>query len=530
MPTKNVILDIDVAVELLLEQKTDSRPTTTIFDKALKKGCSVWLVAATLPSILRHPRFSQAHTAMQQLMKKVKILSSYSFHADDLFKTDYPEGSLILKAAAELNPADTVVLSRTADFVASEDRVITPEMLVQKLDSPQDETIAMPFIDLAMQKQRILPQLEHNIFAVLRHGQYIMGQEVNELEAKLSSYVGVNHAICCSSGTDALLMALMAYDVGPGDAVFTSPFTFFATAETIALLGATPVFVDIDPETFNIDPKSLKKAITALQQQDPHIHVLPDIASLPIGTLRPKGIITIDLFGLPAEYDKINSIAQEQGLFVIEDAAQSFGSQYHGKKTCSLTEIGCTSFFPAKPLGCYGDGGAVFTDNHDLAKKITSLRIHGEDTDKYTNIHIGINGRMDSLQAAILLPKLAIFPDELIARDQVAKYYTERLSPVKSLTLPSVPQESRSAWAQYSILSDHREDLQAALKKKGVPTAVYYPKPLHLQAVFAELGYGRGDFPVSEIVAQRILSLPMHPYLKEEQLNRIADVIVKTLS
>ncbi len=547
MSIQNIILDIDVAIELLMEGTHGYRPTTAILDEAQKKGCPVWLVAATLPTIIRFLQKklestttattnqrtssdSQVHSAMQRFMKKVKILSSYSFHADDLLKTNYPEGAFILKAAYELGPADTVILSRTADFVDSESRVITPERLIEKLDLSQTNTKAIPFVDLAQQKQRILPLLEQNICTVLRHGQYIMGPEVKELEAKLSSYVGVNHAISCSSGTDALLMALMAYDVGPGDAIFTSPFTFFASAETISLLGATPVFVDINPETFNIDPNSLQTAVTALKKKEPQIHVLPNIASLPTKDLTPKGIITVDLFGLPAEYNEINSCAQAQGLFVIEDAAQSFGSQYHDKKTCSLTEIGCTSFFPAKPLGCYGDGGAVFTNNHELAKKLASIRIHGEDTDKYTNIHIGINGRMDSLQAAILLPKLDIFPDELIARDQVANHYTERLHSIKSLTLPSVPQGVRSAWAQYSILSDNRDDLQAALKAEGIPTAIYYSKPLHLQTAFTKLGYQRGNFPVSETVAQRILSLPMHPYLKEKQIDRITDIIVKTLS
>ena len=250
----------------------------------------------------------------------------------------------------------------------------------------------MEFIDLAYQQQRVRETIETNIRAVLNHGQYIMGPEVKALEANLAAYVGIKHAIGCASGTDALLMALMAYDVGPGDAIFTTPFTFIATAEVISLLGATPVFVDIDPKTFNLDPDKLEQAITGLSGKN----------SAP---LTAKGVIPVDLFGLPAEYERINEIAKKFGLFVIEDAAQSFGAEYNGKKACVLGDIACTSFFPAKPLGCYGDGGMCFTDDNHLAETMRSIRVHGKGNHKYDNVRIGINGRLDTMQAAILLAK-----------------------------------------------------------------------------------------------------------------------------
>jgi dTDP-4-amino-4,6-dideoxygalactose transaminase len=272
----------------------------------------------------------------------------------------------------------------------------------------------MQFVDLAAQQNLIRDKIETNIQAVLSHGKYIMGPEIKELEERLAEFVGVEHGIACSSGTDALLLALMTYDVGPGDAVFTSPFTFIATAEVISLLGATPVFVDIDPKTFNIDPKSLERAIAALQKGSSD-YPLPSITDT---SSTPKGIIAVDLFGLPADYDAINSIAKKHGLFVIEDAAQSFGAEYKGKRACSLADIACTSFFPAKPLGCYGDGGMCFTGDENLAQTMRSLSVHGQGHHKYENVRIGINGRLDTLQAAILHAKFDIFPKEIELRQE----------------------------------------------------------------------------------------------------------------
>lgn len=387
----------------------------------------------------------------------------------------------------------------------------------------------MDFIDLKSQQQRLKSQLDANIQRVLAHGNYIMGPEIKELEKKLAGYVGVKHAVSCASGTDALLLALMAYGVGPGDAIFTTPFTFIATAEVISLLGATPIFVDIDPQTFNIDSGNLALAVEAVQKNDSSIYPLPGSEhETSKVALTPRGIIPVDLFGLPADYNAINKIAAENGLFVIEDAAQSFGAEFSGRKSCSFGNIACTSFFPAKPLGCYGDGGMCFTDDSNLATVMESIRVHGKGTDKYDNIRIGINGRLDTLQAAILLAKFDIFPEEVELRNKVTDSYTKLFSGISFLQTPYVPTSYKSVWAQYSLLTENeqkRAALQTKLQKEGIPTAIYYPKPLHLQGAFGYLGYKKGDFPVSENCAERIFSLPMHPYLKAEDQQKIAKVI-----
>ena len=385
----------------------------------------------------------------------------------------------------------------------------------------------MQFVDLAAQYKRIREKIGTNIQKVLDHGQYILGPEIRELEEKLREFVGIKHAVACASGTDALLMALMANNAGHGDAVFTTPFTFIATAEVISLLGATPVFVDIDPETFNIDPEKLDQAIKALKSKDNSLHPLP--VTCQQSTIAPKGVLAVDLFGLPVDYDRINAIAKKHGLYVIEDAAQSFGAEYKGRKSCKLADIACTSFFPAKPFGCYGDGGMCFTDDDKLAEIIESLRVHGKGTHKYDNVRIGINGRLDTLQAAILLAKFDIFPEEIEFRNRIANKYSDLLSATHhELSIPFVPAGYNSVWAQYSLLApneDHRLILQTRLKDAGIPTAVYYPKPLHLQTAFASLGYNGGDFPISEDISQRIFSIPMHPYLKQEDQERIVQQI-----
>ncbi|RJP80688.1 MAG: DegT/DnrJ/EryC1/StrS family aminotransferase [Desulfobacteraceae bacterium] len=372
----------------------------------------------------------------------------------------------------------------------------------------------MKFIDLEFQQKRIQDKIESNIKTVLDHGQYIMGPEIAALENTLNQYIGSKHAISCSSGTDALFLSLLAYNIVPGDAIITTPFTFIATAEVISLLGATPVFVDIDPKTFNIDPDQITKKIIEIKATRNDIMV--------------RGIIAVDLFGLPADYDRINAIAKEHNLFVIEDAAQSFGAVYKGKKACSLGDVGCASFFPAKPLGCYGDGGMCFTDNPVLAEKIGSLRVHGKGGHKYDNIRIGSNSRLDTIQAAILLAKFEIFPEEITLRQQVASRYQKKLSNHPALITPYIPDRSMSIWAQYSILAKnevHRKDCMSKLKNHGIPTAVYYPKPLHLQGAFEYLQYREGELPVSENIAKRIFSLPMHPYLTEEEQEDIIKVL-----
>lgn len=386
----------------------------------------------------------------------------------------------------------------------------------------------LPFIDLKAQYKLLEPQIRQRIEQVLEHGNYIMGPEVKELEARLAEFVGTRHVISCSSGTDALLMPLMALGVGPGDAVFTTPFTFIATAEVISLLGATPVFVDIDPVTFNIDPNKLDQALRDFHAPASE-HPYPRSAAHDRARLTPKAVIPVDLFGLPCDYGRINAIAARHGVKVIEDAAQGFGGEYRGHKAGSLAWCGCTSFFPAKPLGCYGDGGAIFTDSDELKAQLESIRVHGKGSDKYDNIRVGMNGRLDTIQAAILLPKLAVFAQEVAKRLEVANRYGRGLSDLApGLRAPSTPEGYLSSWAQYSLLAGNeaaRERIMSGLKQAGVPTAVYYPKPLHLQTAYAGLGYRQGDMPVSEDCARRIFSLPMHPYIEAADQERIITAV-----
>ncbi len=381
----------------------------------------------------------------------------------------------------------------------------------------------MQFIDLKEQFRRLEPEIRRRMDDVLAHGQFILGPEVRELEQNLAEFAGVKNAITCSSGTDALLLALMAHGVGPGDAVFTTPFTFIATAEVVALLGATPVFVDVDPGTMNMDPEALRDAVRALTVGDAGQHPLPRGAA----KLTPKGVIPVDIFGLPADYKAIQAVADRHGLFVLQDAAQSFGGVQDGRRCGAMGHAGATSFFPAKPLGCYGDGGAVFTDDDELAALMRSLLFHGKGNHKYDNDRIGINGRLDTLQAAILLPKLAVFQDELDARQRVAAKYTELLSKIPGMGFQTIPEGNVSAWAQYSVTHERRAEIQAALSEAGIPTAVYYPKPLHMQAAFANLGYKPEDMPVSLELSRRIFSLPMHPYLEDAQIEEICAVVAK---
>ncbi len=367
----------------------------------------------------------------------------------------------------------------------------------------------MEFIDLAAQSARLRPELDSRIAKVLDHGRYIMGPEIDELEKSLCSFTGSLHCISCASGSDALLMALMAFGVGPGDAVFVPPFTFFATAEMAALLGATPVFVDIDSRTFMMRPDELEKAVQEVKGQ---------------GKLVPKAVIPVDLFGQGADYNKIGQIAREYGLFVLEDAAQAFGATQNGKRTCALgCDAAATSFFPAKPLGCYGDGGAIFTDDDELADKLKSIRVHGKGRDKYDNARIGINGRLDTLQAAILLAKLTVFEDEIEKRSRVADWYANYLKDIKDIITPEVAPGNTSVWAQYCILvpENSRIGLTESLKQRGIPTNIYYPSPLHFLEAFKYMGHKPGDFPVAEEVSRRILALPFHPYLREQEVEKV---------
>ncbi len=368
----------------------------------------------------------------------------------------------------------------------------------------------IPFINLQEQYNRHKSALDASIHKVLAHGQYIMGPEVKELEAQLAEYVGVKHCLACSSGTDALVVPLMAKGVGSGDAVFTSPFTFFASAESISLTGATPVFVDINPDSYNLDPGALEQKIQE---------------TINAGKLTPKGIIPVDLFGIAADYDAINAIAAKFDLFVLEDAAQSFGAPYKDRRACGLAEMAATSFYPAKPLGGYGDSGAIFTNDDALYDTMVSLRVHGQSTsgDKYDNVRIGLNARMDTLQAAILIEKLKVYDDEIVLRNEVAHHYTKRLEGI--LKTPQLPADQGSVWAQYSVQHPQREKIRAALSDQGIPTAVFYPVPIHLSTAYRHLGHTPGDFPVSEAAAKQIFSLPMHPYLESAQIDSICAAI-----
>lgn len=373
----------------------------------------------------------------------------------------------------------------------------------------------MDFIDLKTQYRRIQESVQARIEKVLEHGQYILGAETVELENLLAKYVGAKHCIAASSGTDTLLIALMACDIGPGDEVITSPFTFIATGEMIALAGAKPVFVDIDARTYNIDPAGIEKAMTS----------------------RTKAIMPVSLYGQCADFDAINGIARKHGIPVIEDAAQSFGAEYRGKRSCALSEIGSTSFFPSKPLGAYGDGGALFTDDDGLAKVMREIRVHGQDR-RYHHPRLGINGRLDTLQAAVLLAKMEIFDDEVSARARIGQRYTELIretfdgadSPRAKVIAPHLASGCTSVYAQYTIQVANRSQVEAGLKARGIPTAVHYPVPLHFQPVFASLGYAKGSFPVSEAAAERVLSLPMHPYLTEAQQAEIVQGLKEAVS
>lgn len=368
---------------------------------------------------------------------------------------------------------------------------------------------SIPFIDLKAQQDCIRSHIDAAIKCVLDHGAYIMGPEVFELEKQLAEFCGVKHAITCSNGTDALLLGLMAKNVGSGDAVFIPSFTFAATAEVIACVGATPVFIDSLEETYNIDPKSLELGIQRAKQEG----------------LKPVGIIPVDLFGQPADYDTIQFIANKHNLWVMADAAQSFGAEYRARKVGNIGDLATTSFFPAKPLGCYGDGGAIFTNDDNLAVMIKSLRVHGQGLDKYDNVFIGMNGRMDTLQAAILLEKIKIFPKELIARQQVADLYNEGLKDIVSI--PQLNNGVTSAWAQYTIRlpqAINRTILMKKLKEAGIPTMVYYLKPLHLQMAYKHyLTATGGSLPICEALANEVLSLPISGYLRPQDAEYIIE-------
>jgi dTDP-4-amino-4,6-dideoxygalactose transaminase len=372
----------------------------------------------------------------------------------------------------------------------------------------------IPFIDVAAQRRRLGSKIDDAIARVLEHCQFILGPEVRALEQALAAFCGARHVIGTASGTDALLLVLMAKGIGPGDAVLCPAFTFCATAEVVALLGATPVFVDVQEATFNIDPASLERGITTARQ---------------LG-LTPKLVLPVDLFGIPADYDAVNAVAGAEGLFVLADAAQSFGATDRGRPVGTLAAATATSFFPSKPLGCYGDGGAVFTDDAELARIIESLRVHGQGKDKYDNVRVGITGRLDSIQAAVLIEKLKIFAEEIETRERIAQRYGASLGNLAAV--PRVPHGMSSVWAQYTIRlpAGTRDGVAAELRSQGIPTAVYYPKPLHRLEAYRHHPVVDGGVPVTDRLADEVLSLPMHAYLDEPTQDRIVEALRRALA
>ena len=366
----------------------------------------------------------------------------------------------------------------------------------------------MKFIDLKAQYQNLQQKIEHRISDVLNHGHYIMGPEVEQLEQQLASYVGVKHCISCANGTDALQLAMMVLDIKHGDAVFCPTFTFFATAEVIAYAGATPIFADSDESTFNICPIHLEQQIKRVLRE---------------GKLKPKAIIAVDLFGLPANFPEIEKIAAKYQLKLIEDAAQGFGGEINGKRAGGFGDIATTSFFPAKPLGCYGDGGAIFTNNDEYASLFRSYRVHGKGKDKYDNVRIGINSRLDTIQAAVLLEKLAVFPVELIARNEIGSSYFDGLQ--SKIKKPVIPMSYLSSWAQYTVVSENRDEITAMLKDQGIPTMIYYGTCMHQQTAFSYLNHKDTEFPVAAKLSKQVFSLPMHPYLEKSAQFKIIDAV-----
>jgi dTDP-4-amino-4,6-dideoxygalactose transaminase len=373
----------------------------------------------------------------------------------------------------------------------------------------------VPFIDVAAQRRRLGTSIDEAVSRVLAHCQFINGPEVTQLEAALAAFSGAKHVVTCASGTDALLMVLMAKDVGRGDAVLCPSFTFCATGEVVALTGATPVFVDVDEATFNIDVNSLKRGIATARR---------------LG-LKPRSVIPVDLFGQSADHDAIGAVAEAEGLFVLDDAAQAFGASYKGRRLGSFGLVTATSFFPAKPLGCFGDGGAILTDDAELAETLRSIRVHGQGSDKYDNVRLGLTGRLDTIQAAILIEKLKIFEDEIAARNRVAERYARGLGNV--VTVPYVASGVTSVWAQYTIrlpAGTNRDEFAAALKTQGIPTAIYYPKSMHQQTAYRDYPVADGGLPISEQLSDDVISLPMHAYLDEPTQERIIKAVRGALS
>jgi dTDP-4-amino-4,6-dideoxygalactose transaminase len=372
--------------------------------------------------------------------------------------------------------------------------------------------LSIPFIDLQAQRRRIASEIERAVGAAVEGGQWIMGPQVRALEEQLAEFAGVKHCVACANGTDALMIVLRAWNIGPGDAVFVPAFTFAASAEVVALVGATPVFVDVLEDTYNIEPGALEAAIAMVSGE---------------GKLRPRAVMPVDLFGQPADYRAIEPIVAREGLKLLVDTAQAFGATLDGRQTAAIGDAAATSFFPAKPLGCYGDGGATFTDDDGLAELLRSIRVHGQGSDKYENVRIGVNSRLDTIQAAILIEKLKIFPEEIALRERVARRYTEAFRRSNRVRPPHVIAGAQSTWAQYTVQVPDRDKLAVDLKARGIPTAIYYPTPLSHQKGYAQ--FPSAGTPVSDRIAKHVISLPMHPYLDEATQDRIVAAVLESV-
>ena len=508
---KHLVLDAS-AVSTLCAQAGRSE-LSGILNSVQGKGIRVWSYAGEYADFVRSSNAKKQSGTSSEGMSALSLLQILeqvqpgvqwlSALVGDLQGNDDPDpiAVALTQAAARLAgeawvvTADKSRVQRGAPFVAVENLVI-PEPGGQ-----------IAFIDLGTQQDRIRAELEEGIHRVLQHGRYVMGDEISELEYQLEKMSGAAHCICVSSGTDALLAALMAIEIKPGDEVITSPFTFFATAETIALLGGVPIYVDIDPETFNLDPEEIEAAISP----------------------RTRAIMPVSLYGQCAEMEEINTIARRHALPVIEDAAQSFGASFHGRSSCALSELACTSFFPAKPLGAYGDGGACFTQDASLADRLRQIRDHGQEG-RYHHTALGINGRLDTIQAAVLIAKLKIFPGEIVARQRAAGRYAELLADLADtgcITLPVVRSHNTSSWAQYTIRVANRDQIQQRLAKQGIPSAVHYPAPLYDQPALLQSGQ---SCPESDRAAREVLSLPMHPYLDDAAQVKVAQALREVLA
>jgi UDP-2-acetamido-2-deoxy-ribo-hexuluronate aminotransferase len=507
---KNLVLDVNVILDLWLCRvpSDDLLNIANLIAGSHDPAYQCWVSSSSLSVLEGVTRrelkksgasperaIERVRTLLIDLMSKVKILSNHGFEqADALNLSSDLEDEQIVMAASSLHRQTAIVTNEKRFQTDGKVAQIAPQEVSKWLQAPASEG-PIEFCDLAAQQDRIRPALERNIHRVLHHGLYILGPEVAELEEKLAAYTGAKHCISVANGTDALQIAQMALGIGPGDEVISPGFTYIATAETVALLGAKPVFVDIDPRTYNLDPQLLEAAITP----------------------RTKAIIPVSLYGQCADMDSINAIAAKHGLPVIEDAAQSFGATYKGRKSCNLSTIACASFFPSKPLGCYGDGGAIFTNDDELAKVMRQIARHGQDR-RYHHIRVGVNSRLDTLQAAILLPKLALLDEELVLRQQVAERYSQLFSSLRGtngdavIQIPHIEPHNTSAWAQYTIRVQNRDAVQEKMKQAGIPTAVHYPIPLNKQPVVADAAF---QLPRGDEAAKQVISFPMHPYLSK---------------